>query len=131
MNFLDRQLKSVLIKNLEKFPAVALLGPRQSGKTTLLQHILPDYTYLNLEDLEIRNFAAQDPKGFLNNYSQNLIIDEAQRVPELFSYLQIEIDRPENKRKFVLSGSENFLLQQGIPNLLLAELLFSHFYLIR
>jgi predicted AAA+ superfamily ATPase len=114
MTFLPRILSKQIKEALIKFPAVAVLGPRQSGKTTLLRNILPDFTYLNLEDPEIRLFAQTDPKGFFSNYQGDLVLDEAQRVPEIFSYIQLETDNPNNRRKFVLSGSQNFLLHQEI-----------------
>ena len=71
------------------FPAVVVTGPRQSGKTTLVKHLFPDKPYLLLEDPDTRRFAEQDPRSFLGQYQDNgAIIDEAQYVPELFSYLQ-------------------------------------------
>ena len=74
------------------FKAVAVIGPRQSGKTTLVRYVFPEKPYVNLENLDTRSFASEDPRGFLNSYSQGAILDEIQRVPHLFSYLQ-EIGR--------------------------------------
>jgi predicted AAA+ superfamily ATPase len=71
---------------LQKFPVVGITGPRQSGKTTLCKMLAPDYTYVNLEDLSVRNFAQTEPKGFLDTYQNGAILDEIQDVPELFSY---------------------------------------------
>jgi uncharacterized protein len=114
MQYFEREIKVSVKKALESFPVVAILGPRQSGKTTFIKNTFTDYEYVNLEDPESRLFAKDDPKGFFLNYSKNLIIDEAQKVPELFSYIQIEVDKPDNNRKIILSGSQNFLLHQEI-----------------
>jgi predicted AAA+ superfamily ATPase len=98
---------------LEKYPILTITGPRQSGKTTLIKTIAEDLPYMNLEQPDIRTFAQNDPKGFINNYVKGGIFDEIQYVPELFSYLQVVSDEyPESK--FIISGSQNFLLMQSI-----------------
>lgn len=103
------------LKNLAKlFKAIAVIGPRQSGKTTIVRAVFPDKTYLSLENPDIRRFVQEDPRGFLNTYKDGAIIDEAQRVPELFSYLQQVLDEDQTKGKFILTGSNNFLLQENI-----------------
>ena len=96
------------------FPVVSLTGPRQSGKTTLVKAAFPGYTYYSLEDIDIRNLAISDPKGFLSNNKQGLIIDEIQRVPELFSYIQSIVDESNVSGQFVITGSQNFLLLEKI-----------------
>jgi hypothetical protein len=95
-------------------PAVAVTGPRQSGKTTLCRATFPELAYVSLEPLDTREFAAQDPRGFLGTYGNGAIIDEVQRVPALFSYLQEEIDRDGSPGRFVLTGSQQFGLSAGI-----------------
>jgi hypothetical protein len=95
-------------------PAVAVTGPRQSGKTTLCRATFPELAYVSLEPLDTREFAAQDPRGFLRTYGNGAIIDEVQRVPALFSYLQEEIDRDGSPGRFVLTGSQQFGLSAGI-----------------
>lgn len=95
------------------FPIVYLGGPRQSGKTTLLRHLLPDLPYASLEDADTRLRAEEDPRRFLNGFPNGAILDEAQRVPPLFNYLQGIVDADKNRR-FVLSGSQNFLLMESI-----------------
>ncbi|GAB4407765.1 MAG: ATP-binding protein [Bacteroidia bacterium] len=96
-----------------KFPVCFLTGPRQSGKTTLLRSLIPDLPYVSLEEPDIRAIALQDPRGFLEQFPQGLVLDEAQRVPELFSYIQTRVDmHPE--RRYYLSGSQNFLLSEKI-----------------
>ncbi len=85
---IQRELSTKLIELFSKFPAIAILGPRQSGKTTIAKEIFPDLKYVNLEDLSVREHAKNDPKDFLENNQQGLIIDEIQNAPELLSYLQ-------------------------------------------
>jgi uncharacterized protein len=97
-----------------QFKAVAVVGPRQSGKTTLVRHIFKDKPYVNLENPDLRMYATDDPRGFLSNYPHGAVMDEVQRVPELFSYLQQILDESEVKGMFILTGSNNFLLQERI-----------------
>lgn len=96
------------------FKSVAVVGPRQSGKTTLVRKVFKDLTYVNLENPDIRQFALEDPRGFLSNYPNGAILDEIQRAPELFSYLQQILDEHDGNGFFILTGSNNFLLQQNI-----------------
>ncbi len=103
------------IKTLAKeFPIVAILGPRQSGKTTLAKYIFKKYEYVSMEDYDQRTRAIEDPRGFLNRYKENVIIDEIQRVPELFSYLQTHTDNLKKNGSFILTGSHNYLLMENI-----------------
>jgi hypothetical protein len=99
---------------LEQFPVVAIVGPRQSGKTTLCRMLKPEYQYANLEDLSIRDFAKTDPKGFLDHYKGGVIIDEIQYVPHLLSYLQVYTDSREQNGEYIITGSQNFLLNEQI-----------------
>jgi predicted AAA+ superfamily ATPase len=99
---------------LEKYPAVSVTGPRQSGKSTLLKTAFPDYRYISLEDPDIRDFAQKDPRFFLKTYDQKVILDEIQRTPELFSYLQGVVDSANTTGQYLLSGSQNFLLMKSI-----------------
>lgn len=96
------------------FKAVAVIGPRQSGKTTLVRHVFKTKPYVSLENPDTRLFASEDPRGFLSNYPQGAILDEIQRVPQLFSYLQEVLDTSPEKGLFILTGSNNFLLQENI-----------------
>ena len=103
------------IKNAaKKMPIIAVTGPRQSGKSTLVQEVFSDYTYTNLEDIEKRKFALQDPKGFLQFIGNKAIIDEVQYAPELLSYIQVIVDRVKIAGQFIISGSQNLLLMQSI-----------------
>lgn len=97
-----------------QFKAVAVTGPRQSGKTTLVKNVFNEKAYVNLENPDLRQFAREDPRGFLSNYPDGAILDEVQRVPELFSYLQQILDEKEQNGLFILTGSNNFLLNSNI-----------------
>jgi predicted AAA+ superfamily ATPase len=99
---------------LKKYPILALTGPRQSGKTTLLKHQFPDYTYVNLENLDFRNYALNDPNAFLTEFQGKVILDEVQRAPELLSYLQTKVDADRIMGQYILSGSQNFHLMRSI-----------------
>jgi len=92
MHYIPRQIEDVMRTLTTKYPILALTGPRQSGKTTLLKKLFPDYGYVSLENTDARHFAEEDPNGFLNKYKAKVILDEAQRVPALFSYLQTNVD---------------------------------------
>src|SRR5690606_39617273 len=93
---------------------VAVIGPRQSGKTTLVRSLFKDKPYVSLEDPDTRQYALEDPRGFLANYPNGAILDEAQRTPNLFSYLQGILDERNRMGEFIITGSNNFLLQQNI-----------------
>ncbi|MDR3623994.1 MAG: ATP-binding protein [Chlamydiales bacterium] len=96
------------------YPVVTLLGPRQSGKTTLVQHAFPKKSYVNLEDPDIRDLVTLDPRGFLKQYPNGAILDEVQRVPLLLSYIQVIVDKLEEKGLFILTGSHQLELHQAI-----------------
>lgn len=98
----------------KQFKAVAVVGPRQSGKTTLVRYIFNDKPYANLENPDLRIYATEDPRGFLANYPNGAVLDEVQRVPELFSYLQQILDESVANGLFILTGSNNFLLQEQV-----------------
>ncbi|MFA5513450.1 MAG: ATP-binding protein [Sphaerochaetaceae bacterium] len=111
---IQRNLTKVLKKAAEQWPIVAVTGPRQSGKTTLYREIFPSWEYVNLEYPDVRRFAAIDPRGFLKQFSEPVILDEVQRVPQLFSYLMPLVDETHAPGQFMLSGSQNFLLLDSI-----------------
>lgn len=111
--YIERSITNKIIEASEYFPVIVVTGPRQSGKTTLISHIFKDYPSFSLEDLDLRQLAKEDPKFFLNQSSTGMIIDEAQNVPELFSYIQSIVDKNQ-RRKFILSGSSNFALLKSI-----------------
>ncbi len=109
-----RQMEQAIRSMLSKFPILLVTGPRQAGKTTLLREMFADYRYVNLEFAANRAFALEDPVGFLRQYSGKVILDEAQRVPGLFSYLQVRADEDREMGKYILSGSQNFLLADSV-----------------
>jgi predicted AAA+ superfamily ATPase len=113
---ISRTLEEKLRYFAKKLPVVAVLGPRQSGKTTLTKASFPHYRYITFEDAGIRLLAEEDPKKFLQDLSQEngVIFDEIQRVPSLFSYMQLWVDEHDRPGYFVLTGSHNFLLSQII-----------------
>ncbi len=111
---IDRKQSDTLRRRSNQYPVIAIVGPRQSGKTTLARSVFPDKPYISLEDFDNREFATDDPRGFLSGLRKGAILDEIQRVPQLLSYLQTEVDsNPENGR-FILTGSNQFLLMKGI-----------------
>lgn len=109
-----RQLAAKASDLLQKYPIISITGPRQSGKTTLARMLKPDYRYVSLESLSEREFARQDPKGFLETYQNGVILDEVQYVPELFSYLQVLTDERQRTGEYILTGSQNFLMMEQI-----------------
>ena len=111
---IPRILSEKALELAKQFPVVSITGPRQSGKSTLVKNIFPQYKYVSLEDEDMRAFAKEDPRSFLALYSKGSIIDEAQRVPELFSYLQGVVDSTNEPGQYILSGSQNFLLMESI-----------------
>jgi uncharacterized protein len=110
---IKRQIEGKIKSLVGKYPVLSITGPRQSGKTTLVKYMFPDYVYVNFEDQEQREFALDDPKGFLNSKGKQLIIDEAQYVPNIFSYIQLYVDS-DPERQYILTGSQNFLLIEKI-----------------
>jgi len=97
-----------------QFKAVAVVGPRQSGKTTLVRMAFPDKAYVSLENPDTRRFAIEDPRGFIAGYPDGAILDEIQRTPDIFSYLQQVLDENKGNGRFIITGSNNFLLQENI-----------------
>ena len=114
---IERTLASKVTSLAQKFQVITLTGPRQSGKTTLVKATFPDLPYVSLEEPDIRQIALTDPRGFLSNYPNGVILDEIQNTPELFSYVQRIVD--ENRQiQFILTGSSNFLLMEKISQTL-------------
>lgn len=109
-----REAQKKLLDLASKFKCVAVTGARQCGKTTLVKQTFNELPYVSLENMDTRQFALDDPRGFLQTYVNGAIFDEIQRTPQLFSYLQEFLDNTNKKGRFILTGSNNFLLQQSI-----------------
>lgn len=110
---INRILHKILLEISTYYPVVTITGPRQSGKTTLIKKVFPKLPYVLLETPDIKERALEDPKSFLANFKNGAILDEIQNVPQLFSYIQGIVD-DNDSIKFILSGSQNFLLLQNI-----------------
>ena len=113
-----RHLAKTLKAAARDYCVVSVTGPRQSGKTTLVRATFPRYHYASLEDPDNRTFALEDPRGFLDQFRGKVILDEVQRVPDLFSYIQGIVDQEDRPGRFILSGSQNFLLMHRISQTL-------------
>ena len=107
---IQRELIEKTLQMARQYPVVTINGPRQSGKTTLCRMVFPDMAYASLEDLDQREYARQDPRGFLNRFPQGAVLDEIQRAPELLSYIQTIVDQQNEEGFFILTGSQQFEL---------------------
>lgn len=105
-----RDIAPRLIRAARTWPSITLTGPRQSGKTTLCRALFPQHPYQSLEDLDVRAFAMEDPRGFLAQFPRGAVLDEIQKVPGLFSYLQGIIDTDPTPGRWILTGSQNLSL---------------------
>jgi len=122
---IQREIKDKLLQLTGKYPVVSLTGPRQSGKTTLLQESFPEYLYTSLEEPDTRIQAESDPRRFLAS-APRMIIDEIQRIPELFSYIQTITDQSGQVGQFIISGSQSFLLNERISQSLAGRVAILH-----
>jgi len=111
---IKREMEPVLKKLAGQLPVVFVTGPRQSGKTTLCQMAFPELDYVSLEPLDSRDFAREDPRGFLSQHRDGAVFDEVQRAPELLPYLQEEVDQDPTPGRFILTGSQHFVLSESI-----------------
>lgn len=109
---IKRRLRKTIIETFKKFPVITVVGPRQSGKTTLAKESFPDLPYVNIEDIGVREKLDYDPKSFLEQYQDGAIFDEIQRYPRLLSYLQVHVDKQNKNGLFVITGSN----QQALSN---------------
>ena len=111
---IPRSATSAIREFVTGYPVIAITGPRQSGKTTLCRALFPDKPYASLEDPDTREFANDDPRGFLAEFPEGGVLDEVQRCPDLFAYLQRLVDEDPTPGRFILTGSRQFGLQAGI-----------------
>ena len=123
-----RTLEAHLRAARKRWPLVTLTGPRQAGKTTLALAACPDLPYVNLEAPDVREHALEDPRGFLGQLPDGAVLDEVQRVPDLFSYLQVHVDEDKRPGRFVLTGSQNFLLLEKITQSLAGRVRVLHLH---
>lgn len=114
ISYIPRTIEPELIKTFQRYPIITVIGARQTGKSTLVQHVFKEKPYVNLEDLSEREFAASDPKAFLSRYESGAILDEIQNTPELLSYLQVLVDEKKQNGLFVLTGSHQLSLHAAI-----------------
>jgi len=110
----NRQLTAYIQGLAKKYPVITLLGPRQSGKTTLVKAAFPNKPYVNMEDAENRALATLDPKSFMKTYADGAILDEIQRTPHLLSYIQVCVDEADRKDMFILTGSHQATLHSAV-----------------
>jgi predicted AAA+ superfamily ATPase len=125
---ISRKMQTKLISLARTFPAIAILGPRQAGKTTLAQAAFPDYYYVSLEDFSQREFAQSEPNFFLQAIEKypGMIIDEVQHVPQLLSALQTKIDASQKMGQYIITGSQNYLLNEKITQTLAGRIAILH-----
>ena len=125
---IKRQLITHVRNAATFYPIVSVAGPRQAGKSTMLKQAFPDYQYVSMEDPDIYTLATSDARGFFDSYTDGVIIDEAQKVPNLFSYMQGIVDKKRSPGRFVLSGSQNYLLHRNITQSLAGRIDLSTLY---
>src|SRR5579872_5954230 len=111
---LKRDATTILLEKSKSYPVIVITGPRQSGKSTLSKSLFPQKMYVSLEELDHRQFALDDPRGFLAQFPDGAILDEVQHVPPLFSYIQTIVDAEFKPGMFVLTGSQQFGLTAKI-----------------
>lgn len=111
---LKRSAATILLEKAKSYPVVVITGPRQSGKSTLSRLLFPQKIYISLEDLDHRQFALEDPRGFLAQFPEGAILDEVQHAPDLFSYIQTLVDEKFKPGMFIFTGSQQFGLTAKI-----------------
>ena len=109
-----RLIEQQIIQSMHDFPSVTIYGPRQCGKTTTARSLFPDFSYANLEDINVRRLATDDPEGFFARFPEPVIIDEIQRVPELLSTVQVRIDRTDKKGLYIFTGSQQVSHKEAV-----------------
>jgi predicted AAA+ superfamily ATPase len=124
--YIPRIQSALLQRGVNDMPVVTLMGPRQAGKTTLAREQLPNWKYVNLEQLDQRNHASADPRGFLEQHGKGVIIDEVQHVPELLSYIQVRVDELRGNGHYILTGSHNLLMLRQVSQSLAGRTYIQH-----
>jgi len=126
--YVQRSLSKHLKKMMTQFPVLSLTGPRQSGKTTLLKKSFPDFKYFNLERVDHRELILADMRGFLETQGCRIIFDEAQYLPDLFSYIQDNSDERNIPGQYILSESQSFLMNERISQSLAGRVYIGHLF---
>lgn len=111
---INRTIADYIKSCMKEYFSVAVFGPRQCGKTTLIKELYPDFSYANLEDMNIRALAKNDPEEFFTRFPEPVIIDEIQRVPELLSTVQVRIDKNKKKGQYIITGSQQIPLKTTV-----------------
>jgi predicted AAA+ superfamily ATPase len=118
-HYIERDINVLFYRNLKSFPVVTLTGARQTGKTTLIKHLLKDYEFISLDNLNIRQSAVSDPQMFIERLAGKIIIDEIQYAPQILPFIKFRVDNDRNNRgAFVLTGSQQFLMMKGLSETL-------------
>lgn len=123
---INRTCAAGILSAAKQLPVVAITGPRQSGKTTLVRALFDSKPYINFENLDDRMLAQKDPRGFLAQFPDGVILDEVQNIPELFSYIQVLVDECQKPGHIIVTGSQNFLLMQAITQSLAGRVAIFH-----
>ncbi|MCQ2360371.1 MAG: ATP-binding protein [Paludibacteraceae bacterium] len=113
MDYINRKIEPVILEASKYFQVITITGPRQSGKTTLAEHLFSDYERVSFKNLQLKDYAEKDPIAFLNQGAKKMFIDEVQLVPQILSYIQEAVDA-DRERKFILTGSSNFELIKSV-----------------
>ena len=114
---IKRQAQEAVLRLAKQFPVIAVTGPRQSGKTTLTQAVFPEKEYVSFDDKSMRELAKANAKDFLDAFPEGLILDEAQKVPEIFDAIKLRVDQEEYRPgKYILTGSSQFRLRDNISD---------------
>ncbi len=124
----ERKINLKIQEYSKSFRAIAIMGVRQSGKTTLAKNIFSAYNYHNFENLNTQKYATEQPQDFLNSNNNGVILDEIQRSPTLFNYLQEILDNEKDRGKYILTGSSNFLLNEKITQSLAGRIGYIEMY---
>ena len=109
-----REIEKPLLSAIKQYRCLTIIGPRQSGKTTLCKKLFPEFAYFSFEDPETRERFEFDPKGFFRNIKNHTVFDEVQKIPEILSYLQAILDDKKDPRKFLLTGSNNLKISESV-----------------
>src|ERR1700733_14594792 len=129
MRYFHRKLEKVLKLALGQFPVILVTGPRQAGKSTLLQHTLKSYNYITFDDVLIRNFAETDPALFLKTNPPPVVFDEIQYLPSILSYIKMRVDKHRREHgQYVLTGSQIFPLMKGVSESLAGRIAIFQLY---